>query len=806
MNIFLRIYDCFSHHRPLLWTLLAGMVVILAILCLRLRFSEDITDFLPLDKQHKEAVARYRDITQANRIMVIFDSGAQSEGTDSLLDAVDAFESGYYTSGLTHPLTTRIDMQPYMDAVRFVYANIPYFLTDEDYQRIDSLLAQHDYIAAQMANNRALLQLPLSSFISTRILYDPLNLFEPVLADLRQFQPGASAFEMLDGYMLTKDHRMAFAYLDSPYGSSETRRNALLVDSLRQVIANTCTDIDIRLMGAPVIAVNNARQIKHDTILTLGIALFIITALLLYSARRKAAANLSFRHILLILATVGFGLLFGTAVLATIHPDVSLIVLGIGTILIGIAVNYPLHIVVHRRYTDSMRTNLQEELPPLVIGNITTIAAFLTLLPLQATALRDLGIFAAAMLVGTIVFSVIFLPHFRILEHKQAPIPPAVLPVVTHRRKPIMYAFILVITILCAVFAPRLEFDDNLSNINYMTAEQREDMTYLTSLVTTSDGTHTLYRICPDSLWNNLSEAQNTALRFLPNPVEQTKHIERWNTFAAAHPALSHDICQAANAYGFRPTAFDHSPYVCPHAIEIQPSLAFFLPLTSTILQNHYRNRYFIQPVSLAATEQYTPQPGDDLCQIIDIQTTNRKVTAALSDNFNYIGTACSLIVFIFLWLSFRGHFAGQSWHNRLIKSLWLTIIAFLPMMVSWIWILGAMHLFGLQFNIVNIILATFIFGQGDDYTIFIVEGLLYEHRTGRSILPQYRREITLSALTMLIGIGVLILAKHPAMFSLGAVTLIGMTAVVVMAMSLPPLLFRASVWIRSRTRNRAWR
>ena len=127
-------------------------------------------------------------------------------------------------------------------------------------------------------------------------------------------------------------------------------------------------------------------------------------------------------------------------------------------------------------------------------------------------------------------------------------------------------------------------------------------------------------------------------------------------------------------------------------------------------------------------------------------------------------------------------------------------------MMVSWIWILGAMHLFGLQFNIVNIILATFIFGQGDDYTIFIVEGLLYEHRTGRSILPQYRREISLSALTMLIGIGVLILAKHPAMFSLGAVTLIGMTAVVVMAMSLPPLLFRASVWIRSRTRSRAWR
>ena len=101
------------------------------------------------------------------------------------------------------------------------------------------------------------------------------------------------------------------------------------------------------------------------------------------------------------------------------------------------------------------------------------------------------------------------------------------------------------------------------------------------------------------------------------------------------------------------------------------------------------------------------------------------------------------------------------------------------------------MQLFGLQFNIVNIILATFIFGQGDDYTIFIVEGLLYEHRTGKQILPQYRQSILLSALIMLIGIGILALAVHPAMHSLGVITLIGMSVVLIMAITIPPLLFR---------------
>ena len=156
------------------------------------------------------------------------------------------------------------------------------------------------------------------------------------------------------------------------------------------------------------------------------------------------------------------------------------------------------------------------------------------------------------------------------------------------------------------------------------------------------------------------------------------------------------------------------------------------------------------------------------------------KLTQRLSDDFDYIGVCCSLIVFAFLWLSFR--------------NFWLALIAFVPMALSWVWILAIMQLFDIQFNIVNIILATFIFGQGDDYTIFIVEGLLYEHRTGKPILPQYRQSILLSALIMLIGVGILVLAVHPAMHSLGVVTLIGMSVVLLMAVTVPPMLFRLYV------------
>ena len=167
-------------------------------------------------------------------------------------------------------------------------------------------------------------------------------------------------------------------------------------------------------------------------------------------------------------------------------------------------------------------------------------------------------------------------------------------------------------------------------------------------------------------------------------------------------------------------------------------------------------------------------------------QFSYNDIARRLSDDFDYIGLCCSLIVFVFLWLSFR--------------NLWLALIAFVPMALSWIWILAIMQMFGLQFNIVNVILATFIFGQGDDYTIFIVEGLLYEHRTGKPILPQYRQSILLSALIMLIGIGILVIAVHPAMHSLGVLALLGMAVVLLMALTVPPLLFRLLTFYSHRT------
>ena len=155
--------------------------------------------------------------------------------------------------------------------------------------------------------------------------------------------------------------------------------------------------------------------------------------------------------------------------------------------------------------------------------------------------------------------------------------------------------------------------------------------------------------------------------------------------------------------------------------------------------------------------EKLNGQKNASLSIAFDAGSITRRMIASLSDNFNYVLYICGLIVFVFLLFS--------------LGRLELTLIAFTPLALSWVWILGLMGLFDIKFNIVNIILATFIFGQGDDYTIFMTEGLMYEYTYRRKTLSSYKNSIALSAAIMFVGMGMLIFAKHPALHSLNEVT-----------------------------------
>ena len=834
-----RIYEAMRRHRVLALLSAVLLTAVLALSLARQTYKEDISDFLPLTDKYSKALRVYQDIAGADRIIVLFmQKGGEEADPDALTAAIDDFVQTLQERDEAHvvgDVIDRIDMAAFAEVAEWTYAHVPYFLTDEDYARFDSLLSTPAFIPDQLARDKQMLMFPVSGLLSDNVQRDPLNWFTPVVAQLQGGQAAVN-YENYEGYIFSPDMQRAFVMISSPYGASETERNAALVDFIgdcADAVMQSSPAIDIHVTGGPVIAVGNARQIKADSLLSVGIAVVLIVTLLLLVFRR-------WWHLMLIVLSIAWGWLFAMGALALIHDSISVIVIGISSVILGIAVNYPLHLIAHLQHTPDIRSALKEIVMPLVVGNITTVGAFLALVPLQSTALRDLGLFSALLLIGTILFVLLYLPHLvRQNDELREPdssffilhssfftrhssflkkLPSFHFGDFSLEDKRWLVLLVVVLTFVFGYYSLQTSFDPNISHINYMTAEQKADMAYFQEVMAQNTTLRKVYVVSPDSIMDGaldhsrqrqpaLHQLQAQGLvaqlqscsRFLTSTAEQARRLQAWEAFTRRHaPAIEAAVRQAAAAEGFADDSFDSFFALLHTSFEPQP-LSFFHPLASTVFASNLvadsAAREF-QVVDVLETEDSLLQRvideverADTTGYAFDIGGMNSLIATRLSDDFNYIGWACGLIVFFFLWLS--------------LGSFELAALSFLPMAVSWLWILGIMALFGIQFNVVNVILATFIFGQGDDYTIFMTEGCQYEYTYGKKMLSSYKNSILISAFIMFIGIGSLILARHPALHSLAEVTIVGMFSVVLMACLFPPLIYRWLIYKDGRLRRR---
>ena len=801
----IRIYEWMRRQRTVCLLSFILLTVLLSVLLLKQTYQEDISAFLPLNNKYNKALKVYQSISGTNRIFAIFQYADSTQSDpDSIIQAIDDYVELLKTKDTekeVRNLVSQIDTEKMTETLSFIYQHIPYFLTDEDYCRFDSLLEDPGFIPSQVSNDKQMMMLPATSLLSDNLQRDPLNFFTPVVAKLQK--SSSLSYENYEGYIFTPDMKKAIIMLDSPYGASETDGNAHLYSLLSSCAAQTTGNhplIDIHLTGGPVIAVGNAKQIKTDSLTAVAIAIVIIVLLLFYAFR-------DIWNILLIVISVAWGWLFAMGALTLIHNSVSMIVIGISSVIVGIAVNYPLHLIAHLRHTPNVKTALKEIAMPLVVGNITTVGAFLALVPLESVALRDLGLFSSLLLVGTILFVLLYLPH--ILRRGKQNVQSRLLNRMSEFSLESNHRVVWIVVILTFVFgyfSLKTTFDPDISHINYMTDDQKEDLAYLQSMKPASTSLESVYVVSSDS---SLDKALDKSMsvrskveemkekgnisdfydchQFICSKGEQEKRLSKWNTFVAKYgDRVEKAVKKAAQAEGFIPETFDefyrllHTPFKAGDATNLESLYTLAFP--TNIISDSVSHTYHV-----IQTLQTQPSSTSDIVHQIqgcssevyafDVPSMNTSIATRLSDDFNYIGWACGLIVFFFLWFS--------------LGSIELAMLSFLPMALSWVWILGLMSLLGIQFNVVNVILATFIFGQGDDYTIFITEGCQYEYAYRRKMLSSYKSSIIISALIMFVGIGALIIAKHPALQSLAKVTIIGMFSVVLMAYLFPPLIFR---------------
>ena len=719
-DFFLRIYDWLKCRKGLAALIVVVIIAFCTLSLCRLHYEEDIAGFLPIDRSDSRQTEFMEKVSQQNSIAVIF-RAADGTPDDDIISAMDLFADIWFendTLELVPDMSAEADESVALELIKFVQEHYASFLTPADYRRMDSLLAQPGYVKQSLEADKRSLQMLTGSFTATTIPYDPLGLFTNVLQGLADIGSDGG-YRLVDGHILHRIEPAGLLLFESPFGESESGQNAQLVELVEKTGAKVEAETDIRVssVGAPVIAVTNADRIKKDSILAVGLAIIGILAVLWFSFKRLD-------YILWIAATLLFGALFALGLIGCIKDSISVIVIGLGSVIVGIAANYPLHFLHSLRDTACNRESLAEMVVPLLVGNITTVSAFLCLLFLKAQAMHDLALFGSFMLAGTIIFSLIFLPVFAKAggKYQKEQVRVEEKPITgSSRLCRIVSPVVILITIAMLIWGGSSKFDTDLNHINYMTPQQKEDLQFISGSV--GDAGADRLSVLAGKL---APEAQKEAVG------------QRWTEFWQNHQQVISELREESRNYGFTDSAF-----------------APFLESVST------------EP-EIVSAQDVTP---------VNMSEVMASLVKSLSDDFNMVLFLCGFIVFAFLWISFR--------------NLELALISFLPLTVGWIWILSIMNMLGIQFNIVSIILATFIFGQGDDYTIFITEGLLHEYKTGVRTVDERRKSVIISAVLMFIGIGTLIFAKHPAMRSLAEITMLGMFVVVVMAHFLPEWLFR---------------
>ena len=85
----------------------------------------------------------------------------------------------------------------------FVYDNLPLFLSDEDYQRLDTLLTDEN-IAALMQKNYSNLISPAGFALKDYLMRDPLGLGSQTLKHLQDFQL-ESNYELINEHIFSQD-------------------------------------------------------------------------------------------------------------------------------------------------------------------------------------------------------------------------------------------------------------------------------------------------------------------------------------------------------------------------------------------------------------------------------------------------------------------------------------------------------------------------------------------------------------------------------------------------------------------------
>jgi 1-acyl-sn-glycerol-3-phosphate acyltransferase len=798
-DLLLKLNVLLSRQKVIFYVGLFILIAILAVGISRLRITESIFATLPKGKTFEEFNQLVENRNLINQIVFSVDIPTETSTEDAAALA-DSFADSLRANAknlIRDIQHSRPDVQEHV--YQYNYDRFPE-LIDSTYYPYLARKTTRDSVYAAIASAHNQLLTPGGTFLKQFILNDPLGLTGPYFRKLNETS-NTSGMTVEDGVMFSSGRNQILIMASTNYDSGNSETNVELfniIESFKARWNKKLPQNNFSYFGTFEIAARNAIQVKKDSFNTMFIALAAIILILITYYRKLTIP------VFMILPGV-FGGAFALGIIGFFRPEVSGISLATGAVIFGILLDYAFHFFTHLRHTGSIPLAIKEVSSPLLTGSFTTIMAFSALHFANSVVLQDFGLFASMSLLGAAIFTLTALPVILVsfgFDHKDVPKERKLftIPAIPEKLKlPVMIAM-TVLTFVFLYFARFTSFDSSLENLSLQNEDLKIREEALTGLdpktekriyvFATDAKKETAEQLNYDVYQKLLTLKSEGKLKGFLSPgaflipdtlrkQRQAKWEQFWggerkeNTFAA--------IDQAAVKNDFNPAAFDtFKNWIAGSDNEHVDRDSLFNELgISKLIDNSREKTTIISTV--VATPAQLPQVKATLRTISGVEVFDRgelagELLAQVKDDFNYILIISASIVFFTLLIVYG--------------RIELTLLSFLPMVVSWIWILGIAAILGIKFNFVNVVITTFIFGLGDDFSIFVTDGLLGKYKDGTDKLRSYQSAILLSAFTTIVGTGVLIFAKHPAIHSVAVISVLGIVCILLISFVVQPILF----------------
>lgn len=743
----------------------------LAIYCFaRLEMTNSITHFIP-NRDQAELVELSLMLVEsplARRMLISVSGGPHSKQVGEAL-----------REGLKdHPEVGWVEQELDPEALETIYDlyfdRRVYMLSSDPRIEVPRLL-EPEALTARAERLKARLGQPGSMLLSRSAPADPLGVFETTLERIRAARP--TAVGDIEGGADENYFVFILGLRSTPFDSESQIE---LLDDIEAEFARLSElhggGLVLEQSGVNRFAVATERSVRRDgNVISLAV---ICTVSILFLLVFR-----SLHQLLIAIFTPIGGFLVAMAVAVSDTEPVHGITLAFGFVLIGVAIDYAIHVMSHHALASpkvSPRAIVRRMRPSLVLSAFTTTVAFLALALSDFPGLAEMGRFAAIGIPVALVLTLVSIPAF--LSENTQPTP-ALLTLsrrfdewvdwLTQHRW-IAGAVFATGAGIAALGLPQLRWQDDPAALMTVEPELLAESERVRARVTDFDGgrfivglaaTPDAALVLNDRIARRLDqvvaagalEGTGSLHAFLWSEALQRENLEVLQSI----PDLGQRIDAAFAAEGFRPDsfrAFDAAvaePVAGPLRLsDLQDSPLERLTDSLVDLDGRWAVVTYLRGIQSTSALRQALE-GLEGVHYID----QREVMAGVYEVYRrstvgVIGFGGVLILLV-LQLRYRGVTRG--------------LLAFLPPGLAALATLGLFGLVGTPVSVVSAISLMVVLGMGVDYGIFAVDAAGRHDRPGITL-----SSLLISCLTSVFVFGLLSFASQPVLRSIGLTTGIG--------------------------------